>query len=237
MRDVTSWCRCRAWTVGKSGTSGYSNRAGTAERGGCAGTKRRLENVMRGTVRRFFRSRPARMKPARSKWRKSVRCRWCVTARTITRRRSLHWRPAGIHLDQCCAGACLRHSALSVEEAAQPSRVFLPLRQPRNGGAYVRLRGVFGGYGNSPLWDSYLPPALPSSRSLTTRGSDLQPRGLDMAFGGHVPADPRLDPGGWISFLALGLLQRVDDDVSAGHGIIGPSPEAGNLERMEAFDV
>ena len=35
---------------------------------------------------------------------------------------------------------------------------------------------------------------------------DLQPRRLDLAFGGHVPAHPRVDPGGWISFLALGLL-------------------------------
>ena len=49
-------------------------------------------------------------------------------------------------------------------------------------------------------------------------GSDLQPRGLDLAVGGHVPADPRLDAGSRISALAVGLLQRTDDDVSAGHG-------------------
>src|ERR1019366_4150729 len=52
-----------------------------------AGRKRRLENVWRGTGRRFFRCRAARMKPARSNRRESVRCRWCVIARMITRRR------------------------------------------------------------------------------------------------------------------------------------------------------
>jgi hypothetical protein len=50
-------------------TSGYSNSAGSGERGGCAATRRRLENALRATGGHFFRCRPARTKPARSAWR------------------------------------------------------------------------------------------------------------------------------------------------------------------------
>ena len=42
---------------------------------------------------------------------------------------------------------------------------------------------------------------------------------MDLAFRGHQPSVHRLDAGTWIHSLALGPLQRIDDDVPAGHGI------------------
>ena len=81
---------------------------------------------------------------------------------------------------------------------------------------------------------SYLPRTLPPSCGRRTRESHLQPRGLDLALGRHLVADARLDAGNRISSVALGLLQRADDDVPAGHGIVGPSAEAGDVECVEA---
>jgi hypothetical protein len=105
----------------------------------------------------------------------------------------------GFISDRVRAGARLVHAALSVEETAQPPRIFLPLRQPRNRGAHVRLRSVFGGYGHSALRGSYLPRTLPSSGSRRTGESDLQPRGLDWLSEDTSLLNPWMDSGSRIS--------------------------------------
>ena len=56
-----------------------------------------------------------------------------------------------------------------------------------------------------------------------TGAADFQPRGLELAFGRHPYTAAWLDAGERLSAVPLGQLQRNDDDVSAGNGIVFPS--------------
>src|SRR5579859_5139030 len=61
------------------------NSAGNGERSGCGDTRRRLASASSATGRRCCLRRRHRMRRARSAPPRSVRCRWCATARTTTR--------------------------------------------------------------------------------------------------------------------------------------------------------
>src|SRR5689334_12638114 len=57
---------------------------------------------------------------------------------------------------------------------------------------------------------------------------------MDVAFRRYEPAAARLVSGGRIFALPLGLLQRVDDDVSVGARLSAASAAAEHVERLEA---
>ncbi len=64
-----------------------------------------------------------------------------------------------------------------------------------------------------------VPAALPPRRDQPPGRAHLQSRRLDVVVGGHLAAAARLDARDRLPALSLGLLQRADDDVSAGPGI------------------
>src|SRR5436190_1271128 len=60
---------------------------------------------------------------------------------------------------------------------------------------------------------------------------------MDMAFRGYVPPVPRMVPRSRFLAVSLGLLQRTDDDVSSGAGIVYASAATGSMDRMEAHHL
>ena len=123
------------------------------------------------------------------------------------------------------------HSALSLENLAASSRIFLSLRQRQHRRTLVGLGDFFGGHRHPAVWNSLLPAALREFRNPPVMPRHFRPRGLDLALGRHHAAAPRMAARSRLPALSLGLLQRIDDDVSAGPGF--PSHPL----RAEAWDA
>src|SRR5580704_3752844 len=148
----------------------------------------------------------------------------------------MHRRETWISYAGRRSGTSICDTEFLVEEIAAASRILLSLGQHQHWRASLGIGDFLGRYRDSPLWRSDLPRTLQTFCHHPTCRPDFSACGMDLALGRHLAAFSRLDPRGRFSCLSLGLLQRTDDDVFAGHGIFLASSQAGSLECLEAPD-
>src|SRR5690242_16876253 len=122
-----------------------------------------------------------------------------------------------------CARAGAQYAAISLDDDADASRLFLPLRRCEDGGQNVGFGSVIDRHGDSAMRCAHLPAALPPLGREQPGVADFQPRGMELAVGGYDSALAGLVTGGRVLPVPVGAVQRADDDVSARAGVCAAS--------------
>src|SRR5262249_55527187 len=143
---------------------------------------------------------------------------------------AVHWRETRLHPADGSAETGAERVAVLVEEAAEPSGLLLSLGQHQYRRAAVGFGSIVDRYGDPDVRRDDLPGLLRSHGSERPGAGDFQPDRLDVAFGRYANSAARLDAGDWIPAVSLGQLQRNDDDVPDGAGVVDASIADRSLE-------